>query len=539
MNRDEQRIKRIFDKSFPVASQEQTASSCERVLQRLGSLPEDQTDIIPASRVSAPPARSWRFAMFGAAAAFAVLALAAIPFVKGLLWPAHVYATVLEGTVEQLDGGRTLRTNAGTGAVVALPDSSKVEMRSQSELSLDLGGDGLRLRLDRGGVIVTAAKQRAGHLYVETKDVTVSVDGTVFLVKAEEKGSRVAVIEGEVQVKTGATQRKLRPGEQVATNPGLQSVPIIDELSWSRQAPALTALLQQPVFAAPVPAQTAPESRVAFEVVSVRAGDVAPQRSGRGGALPFGFGCGGSFLQLDPGRFAISTNVFTLVALAYGKDCVSAAQLGLLSGGPGWVTSDQFTIQATMPEGTPGYTRHQLLNGQAPRIGMMIQTLLTERFKVTIHRENREMSVYALTVAKGGPKLQASQELNCDPTSGPSLPAQRAPDQKPPCISGFNVNRKGHFNVFLDGTTVGGLAQLLSAALERPVVDRTGISGIFDIHFESSREDTMFHRMPVDPPDNPPSVFDAIQQQLGLKLESTKAPVEVLIIDHAEKPAEN
>jgi uncharacterized protein (TIGR03435 family) len=171
---------------------------------------------------------------------------------------------------------------------------------------------------------------------------------------------------------------------------------------------------------------------------------------------------------------------------------------------------------------------------------MMIQTLLAERFKVTTHREAREMSVYALTVAKGGPKLQPAKEGNCDPNSGLILPAQRTPDQKPPCVNGFNVNRERHFSVFMDAATIGNFAQTLGLALGRPIVDRTGIAGTFDIHFESSTEGTMYENDPVlQTTDNSPSLFDATQQQLGLKLESTKAPVEVLIIDHADKPAEN
>jgi len=538
MRRDEQRIKDIFHRSLPEPSAEQTESGCERVFQRLSSLAADPMDAAGPSSAALPPRRIWRWAMIGAAAALAALAFLALPFLSGWIWPAHVYATVLEGAVEHDDDGRTLRTNASGGAIVALPDSSRVEMRSQSELSLEPTDGGLRIHLTRGGLVVTSARQRTRPLYVQTKDVVVSVDGTVFLVKAGERGSRVAVLEGEVQVH-GATDRKLRPGEEMSTNPVLPSAPLVDELRWSRNAAALLALLEQPIVPPPPPLpQTTSEPRVAFEVASVRAGDVAPQRTGRGGALPFGFGCGGSFFQLDPGRFVISTNLFTLVAMAYGKDCVSNAQLGLLTGGSGWISSDPYTIQAIIPPSTPAYTRYQLMSGNAPKLQAMMQTLLAERFKLSVHRETREMSVYALTVAKGGHKLQPAQEGNCDPNSGLIPRAQRG-DQKPACIGGFNVNRQGHFNVFVDATTIANLAQILTGALERPVIDRTGLAGVYDFHFESSVEDTMFHEMKLEPTDNPPSVFEAIQQQLGLKLESTKGPVEVLVIDRAEKPSEN
>ena len=100
-------------------------------------------------------------------------------------------------TAGQVGGTGTIRTNgSGAGAVLALADGSRVEMRSHSELSVERADDGLRIRLSSGGIIVNAAKQRDGHLYVQTKDMTVSVVGTVFVVNADENGSRVAVVEG-------------------------------------------------------------------------------------------------------------------------------------------------------------------------------------------------------------------------------------------------------------------------------------------------------------------------------------------------------
>src|SRR6185503_10602285 len=125
-----------------------------------------------------------------------------------------------------------------------------VEMRAKSELLLEQAQDGVRIRLKKGSILVTAAKQHNGHLYVETKDVTVSVIGTVFLVNAEEEGSRVAVIEGEVRVKQGATERSLRKGEHVATNPKMEVPLVSKDQEWSREAETQLASLQQ---AAPSP----------------------------------------------------------------------------------------------------------------------------------------------------------------------------------------------------------------------------------------------------------------------------------------------
>src|SRR5262245_2363219 len=146
---------------------------------------------------------------------------------------------------ETVKAGQSLRTNGGAGSVLVLADGSRVEMRSESELSLVRADDGVTIRLNTGGVIVNAAKQHNGSLYVQTKDVNVSVLGTVFFVAAEKEGSRVAVIEGEVRVKQGGTEKKLRPGEQVATNPLIPRLPVSEDISWSRQAETLLALLQQ------------------------------------------------------------------------------------------------------------------------------------------------------------------------------------------------------------------------------------------------------------------------------------------------------
>src|SRR5262249_45588978 len=159
--------------------------------------------------------------------------------------------------------------------------------------------------------IVNAAKQPAGrHLYVHTKDVTVSVVGTVFLVNAEEGGSRVAVLEGEVRVRQGGAEKQLRPGDQVATSPKMPALRVIDEIAWSRQAEAPLSLLRASI-ALQVPA----EPRLAFEEVSIR--PRATQSGGKGGVLPGGFtpACYGN-PEIDPARFAIAnTTVFQMIML--------------------------------------------------------------------------------------------------------------------------------------------------------------------------------------------------------------------------------
>jgi hypothetical protein len=149
--------------------------------------------------------------------------------------------------------GHAVHTNERAGATFVLADGSRVEMRAGSELALEQTNDGVRIRLSKGSVIVNAAKQRTGHLSVQTKDVAVSVIGTVFLVNAEEEGSRVAVIEGEVRVQHGTADKKLRRGEQVATGLQAEAQPVKEEISWSRNLEAHLALLQEPARAQATP----------------------------------------------------------------------------------------------------------------------------------------------------------------------------------------------------------------------------------------------------------------------------------------------
>ena len=147
------------------------------------------------------------------------------------------------------------------GLQVTLADDSSVEMRAHSEMTVGRASDGIQIDLMKGDIIVTAARQRDGHLSVRTKDMIVAlsavahrakadVDGTVFLVNTGQQGSRVGVIEGEVRVRErGSTlpvsvETRLRPGEQVATSPTIAQRLLADDITWSRNAPAHRAMLE-------------------------------------------------------------------------------------------------------------------------------------------------------------------------------------------------------------------------------------------------------------------------------------------------------
>ena len=152
---------------------------------------------------------------------------------------------------EKIKRGDTIRTAKDAHAVVRLGDGSLIEMKDRSEFSINQTLRGTTLHLDRGSVIVEAAKQK-GHFFVETGDSLMSVTGTTFAVNSGTKGSRVSVIEGEVHLDRSGDDRVLRAGEQATTNTSIEKIPLKDEIAWSHNAAryaktleGLTALQQE------------------------------------------------------------------------------------------------------------------------------------------------------------------------------------------------------------------------------------------------------------------------------------------------------
>jgi bla regulator protein blaR1 len=226
-----------------------------------------------------------------------------------------------------------------------------------------------------------------------------------------------------------------------------------------------------------------------------------------------------AFNMQTPGRFgAANVTVRRLIEVAYNiKDFQ-------LTGGPSWIGSDRFDIVAT-----PGArASDQLLP--------MLQSLLMDRFKLIAHKETKKVPIYALVVAKHGPKL-----------AEPNAPAQRNASSAP-YRPGMVVVRRGL--LVAQAAPVTALLNPLSNILGRTVVDRTAITGKYDLRLQWTPDENqiaMLSAMGVPegfgaPPPDPsvsPSLFTALQEQLGLKLESRKAPGEILVIERVEKPSEN
>jgi uncharacterized protein (TIGR03435 family) len=212
-----------------------------------------------------------------------------------------------------------------------------------------------------------------------------------------------------------------------------------------------------------------------------------------------------------------------------------------ISAGLAWIKSDRYEIHAKA-EGAPS---------EGTMMGPMLQALLEDRFKLKVHRETREVPVYALNVAKNGFKLSQVPDGSCEVRDRRKTPLPRLasdgfteilqPGEKPTCGRIIFIPKgPGDANqiLFAQATNLADFASTLLTSLDRTVVDKTAIKGMFTFRLEFAFEDPANPRPPAEPSVGT-SVFTALQEQLGLKLESTKGPVEVLVIDSVSRPSEN
>jgi FecR protein/Putative zinc-finger len=146
---------------------------------------------------------------------------------------------------DEVTEGERVRTGGGSHAMLRLRDGSVVEMNERAEFGVSMGRKDTTIQLERGNIIIQAAKRETGHLYVAARDCRVSVTGTVFSVNAGMKGSRVSVIEGEVRVAEAGAEKVLHPGDQLSTNASLGTVPVTQEIAWSQNLDKHLALLAE------------------------------------------------------------------------------------------------------------------------------------------------------------------------------------------------------------------------------------------------------------------------------------------------------
>jgi uncharacterized protein (TIGR03435 family) len=221
-------------------------------------------------------------------------------------------------------------------------------------------------------------------------------------------------------------------------------------------------------------------------------------------------------MQTDPGRFMVSNaTLYTLVAYAYGKDCGSSQSTGSISGGPEWIRSERFDIQATIPEGA--FSSTPLIRD--PKLQAMLQGMLKERFQLTLRLDTKTMPAYDLLLVDER-KLKVSENQ----TEGFPAPGTRICNIAGP---GWGA----------PSARMSSVANAISGFSGRPVIDKTGIKELIDVCIPLELNFEL--RSPSGSPIQLPALFRTLEEQAGLKVQSSSASVEILIIERADRPSEN
>ena len=271
--------------------------------------------------------------------------------------------------------------------------------------------------------------------------------------------------------------------------------------TWMEGTMPISLLLERttPDTAWPIPEPPKPmaaDANPSFEVATIKPSQ--PSRPGR------------AFLWRGNRFITFNTTLMALIGFAYNL------QDKQVIGGEDWMSSEKFDIEAK-PD-TPGVPSREQLR-------VMVTKLLVDRFQLKFHDEKRGLPAYVLTAGKTGSKMTED-------------------DSNPNGLPGLFFRNLGDLNV--RNATMEDFVHLMqSGVLDRPVVDQTGLTGRWDFELKWTPDDSQFGGMgirpppPSDAPDAPPPLFTAIQEQLGLKLESQKAQVDVMVIDHVEHPSPN
>jgi len=269
-----------------------------------------------------------------------------------------------------------------------------------------------------------------------------------------------------------------------------------------------------PVGAAP-PSATEDVKVPVFDVVSVK-----PNKSDNGRMR----------IMFNPdGYSATNVSLKQLIQMAYG------IRQDLISGGPGWVESAGFDFDAKVAG--PDVDALKKLSPEQRR--SMLQPALVDRFKLKVHTETKQLPVFELFVAKGGSKLKEASpdDMYANGIKGPDGNARAG------------MMRMGPGQLTAQGVPMSSLVNVLSQQLRQTVIDKTGLKGKYDVELNWTPDqgsepmfkgtDSSPQRGDAAPDSSGPSIFTALQEQLGLRLQSAKGPVETLVIDHVEMPSEN
>jgi len=513
MMKPDKKVEEFLNRYLPSASKEEMEADGARVLQQLTLSADQQLDATSQPSVdsdSALLARAWwQFAPVRVAAAIVFLALLLGPLIKVFVFPENVFAIVetVTGSAYQVSDGKQhaltvgqrielgtpVRTQRDANAVLKLPGGSIIEVQPESELSLERTTDGMNIRVSDGSVNVTPAKEPAGALYVQNRPVTGPITST-------------------------AAVQSPRP--VVAPNPPEQ---LLDR----------------------------------FEVVSIRPRETrAPAPGQRTGA---GNQCSPPSVQLDPKRLAVrGVSLYTLIGWAYSRlsfgvdtagttvanssDCRMLSQFDLVVGASGWISSDLWDIEAVIPTGSA--VQPESLKAQTPKLQKMLQTLLADRFSLVLRRDMKEMPVYLLKTAKDGPKFNGHPArrgaTKVEDENGKLVEVDDS--QINNTWRFFSISRNGALYTTFEvwNTPLDALTPDLSQFAGRPILNRSGVADPVNFHIEWPSPDfaTRPQGFPIFTAAGGASMVKAVKE-IGLDLEESKAPVEILVVDRAEKPSAN
>jgi uncharacterized protein (TIGR03435 family) len=236
----------------------------------------------------------------------------------------------------------------------------------------------------------------------------------------------------------------------------------------------------------------------AFDVVSIK-----PNKSGSGGMS----------INIDDGRYVASNlSLKSMIQNAYGLQTQDQ-----IVGLPGWGSSARFDVEAKMDAETIAALKGASREQEQKLREAMMQAMLADRFQLKVHAETKELPIYTLVAAKGGPKLAAADPAN----------------KKNGWMSSSNQT------LTATGIEMAGLCDFLSGRLHRKVVDNTGLAGSYDFKLQWSPDEAAGESAAATGAAQLPSMFTAVQEQLGLKLESGKGPVDTVVVDHVAMPSEN